>query len=44
MIDDVFSYIDQHADAYTERLRALCQQPSIAAQNLGIISRSRFAC
>jgi len=33
---DVFDYIDQHADAYVERLRALCRQPSIAAQNVGM--------
>ncbi len=32
----IFDHIDQHADAYVERLRALCRQPSIAAQNVGM--------
>ena len=36
MIKDIFTHIDQHAEAYIERLRALCRQPSIAAQNVGI--------
>ncbi len=36
MVQDIFNYIDQHADEYVERLRALCRQPSIAAQNVGM--------
>jgi acetylornithine deacetylase/succinyl-diaminopimelate desuccinylase-like protein len=35
-MQDIFSYIDEHADAYVGRLRALCRQPSIAAQNIGM--------
>jgi acetylornithine deacetylase/succinyl-diaminopimelate desuccinylase-like protein len=35
-MQDIYSYIDQHADEYVERLRALCRQPSIAAQNVGM--------
>lgn len=36
-MQDVYDYIDRHADEYVERLRALCRQPSIAAQNKGMI-------
>lgn len=35
-MDDILHYIDQHADEYIERIRKLCQQPSVAAQNLGM--------
>ena len=35
-MNDVFQYIDQHADLYVERLRLLCQQPSVAAQGYGV--------
>jgi acetylornithine deacetylase/succinyl-diaminopimelate desuccinylase-like protein len=35
-MQDIYDYIDQHADEYVERLRALCRQPSIAAQNRGM--------
>jgi acetylornithine deacetylase/succinyl-diaminopimelate desuccinylase-like protein len=35
-MQDVYDYIDQHTDEYVERLRALCRQPSIAAQNKGM--------
>ncbi len=36
-MQDIYDYIDQHADVYVERLQALCRQPSIAAQNVGMI-------
>src|SRR5215217_7420448 len=35
-LEPVFAYIDQHADAFVERLRELCRQPSISAQNVGL--------
>jgi acetylornithine deacetylase/succinyl-diaminopimelate desuccinylase-like protein len=35
-MQDIFAHIDEHADAYVERLRALCRQASIAAQNIGM--------
>ena len=35
-MQDIFDYIDQHATECVERLRALCRQPSIAAQNVGM--------
>jgi len=35
-MQDIYDYIDQHADEYVERLRTLCQQPSIAAQDIGM--------
>jgi acetylornithine deacetylase/succinyl-diaminopimelate desuccinylase-like protein len=35
-LEPVFAYIDQHADAFVERLRDLCRQPSVSAQNLGL--------
>jgi acetylornithine deacetylase/succinyl-diaminopimelate desuccinylase-like protein len=36
-MQDVYDYIDRHAYEYMEQLRALCRQPSIAAQNEGMI-------
>ena len=35
-MQDIFDYIDQHAQEYVQTLRVLCRQPSIAAQNLGM--------
>jgi acetylornithine deacetylase/succinyl-diaminopimelate desuccinylase-like protein len=35
-MDDVISYIDDHAQDYIERLQDFCRQPSIAAQNIGM--------
>ena len=35
-MQDLLSYIDQHADQFVERLRTLCRQPSIAAQSVGM--------
>jgi acetylornithine deacetylase/succinyl-diaminopimelate desuccinylase-like protein len=35
-MQDIYDYIDQHADEYVQRLQALCRQPSIAAQNRGM--------
>jgi acetylornithine deacetylase/succinyl-diaminopimelate desuccinylase-like protein len=35
-MEDIYEYIDQHAEEYVEELRALCRQPSIAAQNVGM--------
>ncbi len=35
-MEDVYRYIDQHAQQYIERLRSLCRQPSVAAQNIGL--------
>jgi acetylornithine deacetylase/succinyl-diaminopimelate desuccinylase-like protein len=35
-MQDIFNHIDRHAAEYVERLRALCRQPSIAAQNVGM--------
>ena len=35
-MDDLFAYIDDHADEYVESLRRLLQQPSVAAQNVGM--------
>lgn len=32
----VFDHIERHRDAYVERLRTLCRQPSISAHNVGI--------
>jgi acetylornithine deacetylase/succinyl-diaminopimelate desuccinylase-like protein len=32
----VFDYIDAHQEDFIERLRRLCQQPSVAAQSLGM--------
>ncbi len=36
-MDDLFSYIDQHADRYLESLQRLLRQPSVGAQNLGMV-------
>ncbi|RME61538.1 MAG: M20/M25/M40 family metallo-hydrolase, partial [Caldilineae bacterium] len=35
-MEDIFTYIDAHADEYIQRLQRLCRQPSIAAQNVGM--------
>jgi acetylornithine deacetylase/succinyl-diaminopimelate desuccinylase-like protein len=35
-LEPVFAYIDQHAEPFAERLRDLCRQPSVSAQNLGL--------
>ncbi len=34
--DDVFGYIERDADVFIEQLQALCRQPSVSAQNLGL--------
>jgi len=36
MIDDVFRYIDSHADTFVHDLQRLCRQPSISAQGVGL--------
>jgi acetylornithine deacetylase/succinyl-diaminopimelate desuccinylase-like protein len=36
-LQPVFDYIDQHADDFVERLRTLCRQPSVSAQNMGLL-------
>jgi acetylornithine deacetylase/succinyl-diaminopimelate desuccinylase-like protein len=33
---DISEYIEQSKDQYVQRLRVLCQQPSVSAQNLGM--------
>lgn len=35
-MDDVFAFIDAHADQYIEWLQRLVRQPSVAAQNVGM--------
>src|SRR5262249_49194322 len=35
-LQPAFDYVDRHADEFVERLRSLCQQPSVSAQNLGL--------
>jgi hypothetical protein len=35
-IQAVFDYIDAHQEEFIERLWTLCQQPSVAAQVLGM--------
>jgi acetylornithine deacetylase/succinyl-diaminopimelate desuccinylase-like protein len=35
-MEQVFRYIDDHANEYIERLRTLLRQPSVAAQNQGM--------
>src|SRR5919202_1387416 len=36
-LQPVFDYVDQHADEFVERLRTLCRQPSVSAQNVGLL-------
>src|SRR6185436_9976956 len=36
-LQPVFDYIDAHAAEFVERLRTLCRQPSVSAQNLGLL-------
>lgn len=35
-MQDIFAHIDANADTYVSRLQTLCQQPSIAAQGVGM--------
>lgn len=39
-MDDVFAYIDAHADAYVEQLRQLLRQPSVSAQGRGMAEKA----
>ena len=39
----VFDYIDAHQEKFIERLRTLCQQPSVAAQCLGMRETAAIA-
>ena len=32
----LFGYVDAHADEFVARLRELCRQPSVSAQNIGL--------
>lgn len=41
-MEDVFAYIDQHQQKFIERLQWLCRQPSIAAQNVGILETAQM--
>ncbi len=34
--DEIFHEIDSSRDKFVEKLRALCRQPSVSAQNLGL--------
>ncbi len=35
-LEPVFAYVDANADAFVERLRTLCRQPSVSAQDAGL--------
>ena len=37
VMDDISTYVDQHADEYIGWLQTLLRQPSVAAQNLGMV-------
>ena len=41
-MDQVLQYIDDHADEYVARVQELCRQPSIAAQNVGMVETARM--
>jgi acetylornithine deacetylase/succinyl-diaminopimelate desuccinylase-like protein len=41
-LEPVFAYIDQHADEFVERLRTLCRQPSISAQDVGLLETAEM--
>jgi len=41
-MQDIFAYIDHHRDTFLERVRWLCRQPSIAAQDVGIQETARM--
>ncbi len=38
----LFEHIDQSKDEFVEKLRTLCQQPSVSAQNLGMTDTARL--
>ncbi|HET6316322.1 MAG TPA: M20/M25/M40 family metallo-hydrolase [Chloroflexota bacterium] len=41
-LQPVFDYIDQNVDEFVERLRRLCRQPSVSAQNLGLLETAEM--
>jgi len=41
-MQDVYDYIDEHAELYVERLRRLCRQPSVAAQDEGMAETAQM--
>ena len=41
-MDQVLQYINDHADEYVARVQALCRQPSIAAQNVGMVETAQM--
>ena len=42
MINQVFKYIDSNISRFVEELRALCRQPSISAQKIGLEETARM--
>ncbi len=42
MIEDMFSYIDQHSDKAIDELKALCRIPSVAAKGEGIDDAAEY--
>jgi acetylornithine deacetylase/succinyl-diaminopimelate desuccinylase-like protein len=36
------AYVDAHADRFIAQLQTLCRQPSVAAQNLGLVETARI--
>jgi len=39
---EISEYIDRNKDQFVEKLRVLCQQPSVSAQNLGMTEAAQL--
>src|SRR5437667_4731446 len=39
---EISEYIDRDKDQFVEKLRVLCQQPSVSAQNLGMTEAAQL--
>lgn len=40
--NDVLDYVERNKDEYVEKLRTLCRQPSVSAQNLGLFETAEL--
>jgi acetylornithine deacetylase/succinyl-diaminopimelate desuccinylase-like protein len=41
-MQDVYQYVDDHRDEYLKQVQDLCRQPSISAQNVGIMETAEY--
>ncbi len=39
---EIFGYLDRNSEGFIERLRTLCRQPSVSAQNFGLVESAEL--